>query len=535
MSAGTESPESRAPYIQNTVRDEFTSTTKDHIAKRVGYLCSNPDCRCSTIAAAVTHDGIINVGVAAHITAAAPGGPRYDSTLSREQRRDHTNGIWMCQTHGKLVDSDEEHFTVETLRKWKRDAERRAFQVLVAPTAKHELQVGEEALDAAVQRLINRLGLGPEENVDTVAARLAQAAAGDLAAFKRVSGWPPRAVALNLRMTNGGNERAFSVSGLVGTLDAFNEIAVIAPPGTGKTTTLIQVSDAILEQGHSTALFVPLGEWASQSDALLPSVLHRQAFDHFEERHLMLLAHHGGLVLLLDGWNELDLEARRRATADIKRLRRDFPRLGIVISTRRQALDVPITGPVVQIDVLTEEQQHEIARALRGDQGESLLDQALRTPGVRSLVSIPLYLTALLAHATGGAMPTTKEAVLHLFVSEHERSGERGEALRSVLFGRHPDVLTALAVEATSTANTAISETRARTVVRTVEDRLAEAGQITELPQPTTVLDLLVGQHTLIRSEVRDFFSASAVSRMVRVVRCGGSNARGRRRQRRRA
>ena len=104
MGAGPERSGSRAPYVQNTVRDEFTSTTKDHIAKRVGYLCSNPDCRCSTIAAAVTHDGIVNVGVAAHITAAAPGGPRYDSTLSREQRRHHTNGIWMCQTHGKLVE-----------------------------------------------------------------------------------------------------------------------------------------------------------------------------------------------------------------------------------------------------------------------------------------------------------------------------------------------------------------------------------------------------------------------------------------------
>jgi hypothetical protein len=489
------------------VRDEFTPTTKDYIAKRVGYLCSNPDCGCSTIAAAVSHDGIVNVGVAAHITAAAPGGPRYDSTLSREQRRHYTNGIWMCQTHGKLVDSDDKHFTVEMLRTWKRDAERRAFQALVAPAAQQELRVEPERLDAAVQRLIDRLGLAPEESVDAVAARLARAAASDLAVFKRVSGWPAHAVPLNLRMTDGGNERAFSVSGLAGALDAFNEITVIAPSGTGKTTTLIQVSDAILEEGRSVALFLPFGEWASATDALLQSVLRRQAFDGVQERHLMLLAQHGRLILLLDGWNELDLEARRRATAEIKRLRRDLPRLGIVISTRRQALDVPITGPVVQIDLLTEGQQKEIARALRGDQGENLLDQALRTPGVRGLVSIPLYLTTLLTHPTGAAMPTTKEAVLHLFVREHERSGERSEALRSALFGHHPDVVKALAVEATSTANTAISDTRARAVVRRVEDRLAEAGQITELPQPTAVLDLLVGQHTLVRSD-----SKSAVS-----------------------
>src|SRR5262249_31488552 len=162
----------------------------------------------------------------------------------------------------------------------------------------------------------------------------------DLAAFKRVSGWPTHAVPLSLRMTDAGNERPFSIAGLAAALEAFNEIAVIAPPGTGKTTTLIQVSDAILEQGRSVALFAPLGEWASGTDPLLPSFLRRQAFDGLRERHMMLLAHHGRLVLLLDGWNELDLEARRRATADINRLQRDFPRLAIIISTRRQALDV---------------------------------------------------------------------------------------------------------------------------------------------------------------------------------------------------
>jgi hypothetical protein len=123
-------------------------------------------------------------------------------------------------------------------------------------------------------------------------------------------------------MTDGGNEQhAFSVSAL-----AFNEISVVAPPDTGKTTTLIQASAAILApSGTNKAAARPCSEWASETD----TVLRRQAFDGFQERHLMLLAHHGLLVLLLDGWNELDIEARRRAKADIKGLRRDLPRLGI--------------------------------------------------------------------------------------------------------------------------------------------------------------------------------------------------------------
>ena len=58
----------------------------------------------------------------------------------------------------------------------------------------------------------------------------------------------------------------------------------------------------------------------------------------------MLLAHYGRLVLLLDGWNELDSELRQRATREIKSLQRDLPDLRIIVSTRQQALDVPISG-----------------------------------------------------------------------------------------------------------------------------------------------------------------------------------------------
>jgi hypothetical protein len=61
--------------------------------------------------------------MAAHITAASPGGPRYDPSLTPEARSGADNGIWLCHNHGKLVDNDRKRFTVEVLRRWKADAE----------------------------------------------------------------------------------------------------------------------------------------------------------------------------------------------------------------------------------------------------------------------------------------------------------------------------------------------------------------------------------------------------------------------------
>ena len=89
----------------------------------------------------------MNVGVAAHITSAAEGGPRFDPTLNSEQRSEAANGIWLCQTCAKLVDNDTSRFPVQLLLKWKIDAESRAMvrigraaQTLVEPASK--LKVG---------------------------------------------------------------------------------------------------------------------------------------------------------------------------------------------------------------------------------------------------------------------------------------------------------------------------------------------------------------------------------------------------------
>lgn len=71
-------------------------------------------------------DGIVNLGVAAHITAASPKGPRFDKRLTPRQRKSFDNGIWLCETCGKAVDADESVHTVHQLHLWKMRAEEEA-------------------------------------------------------------------------------------------------------------------------------------------------------------------------------------------------------------------------------------------------------------------------------------------------------------------------------------------------------------------------------------------------------------------------
>lgn len=65
-------------------RDDFKLDVKDTLARRAGMRCSNPNCRQPTSGPQQDPAKSVNVGVAAHITAAAKGGSRYDSLLSKE-------------------------------------------------------------------------------------------------------------------------------------------------------------------------------------------------------------------------------------------------------------------------------------------------------------------------------------------------------------------------------------------------------------------------------------------------------------------
>lgn len=108
--------------------DGFSKTTAHTLARRVNYHCSNPDCRRGTAGPRTDPARAVSIGQAAHITAAAPGGPRYDPSLTARQRSHPDNGIWLCANCHKLVDSDPERYTVELLRAWKAQAEEAARQ-----------------------------------------------------------------------------------------------------------------------------------------------------------------------------------------------------------------------------------------------------------------------------------------------------------------------------------------------------------------------------------------------------------------------
>ena len=106
---------------RNNNRDDFSQATRNRLAKQARHHCSNPCCR--QLTSAPTSDGAkdVNIGVAAHICAAAsgPGARRYRPDMTPEQRKSLENGIWLCQDCAKAIDSDDPTFSAEVLHGWK--------------------------------------------------------------------------------------------------------------------------------------------------------------------------------------------------------------------------------------------------------------------------------------------------------------------------------------------------------------------------------------------------------------------------------
>jgi hypothetical protein len=152
-------------------RDDFARAVRSGVAARVGFRCSNPSCQKITSGPAADASRALTIGVAAHVTAASPEGPRFDSSITQEQRNSIENAIWLCQSCSVLVDRDVVQFTATLMRAWKQRAENAAamglsagtkYRPIAATEVRSELSIAQLA---AVKALENEFGCHVETDI----------------------------------------------------------------------------------------------------------------------------------------------------------------------------------------------------------------------------------------------------------------------------------------------------------------------------------------------------------------------------------
>lgn len=116
-----------------SVRENFSSAVVVALRDRVNGFCSNPACGCGTTAPNAEPGRATRIGVAAHIAAASPRGPRYNEDLTIAERSGPENGIWLCQNCARKIDVNWKEYDVDLLLSWKLLAENRAAAWIGVP------------------------------------------------------------------------------------------------------------------------------------------------------------------------------------------------------------------------------------------------------------------------------------------------------------------------------------------------------------------------------------------------------------------
>jgi hypothetical protein len=171
-------------------------------------------------------------------------------------------------------------------------------------------------------------------------------------------------------------------------------------PGSGKSTTLLQLAQLISDRhACKVALLANVPEWSvsSAQDDLLAHCANRATFveQGVTVHHLRSLAQAGNLVVLLDGWNEVPSDSLHRVLLGLGRLRREFPRVALVVATR-MATGLAEADAVFRVMSLTDQLRDDIVTHTALPQ-DPRREAVRRDAALDEITRTPLYLAAFLA------------------------------------------------------------------------------------------------------------------------------------------
>ncbi len=349
-------------------RDDFSESVKRILRERVGNHCSNPECRKATSGPHSDPGKVVRLGVAAHITAAAPKGPRHNDGLSKKERMGIQNGIWLCQNCAKLIDADADKYPISLLLEWKQIAEKKAEDELnlrpgeeITRDVTNTLLAGSRVYYEALRgpngrfrflKISDILFTGTETkwldtNVDI------DINGADLESAPTV---PPRFPITNHvhripRFVGAGSKPAPNVLPMLWKLEVKHAV-IVGEGGMGKTVSLIQWWENLLDSGEKlkplpVPVFIALNEFNQVSEAkregfILETIRTNYGLGKItpgQIESLMKTPLRQGegfipsMVLLLDGFNEITAE-KRQLLFELNRLAEQYPGVQVIITSR---------------------------------------------------------------------------------------------------------------------------------------------------------------------------------------------------------
>ena len=289
-------------------------------------------------------------------------------------------------------------------------------------------------------------------------------------------------------------------------LEQHRHILLEAPPGSGKTTTLVQMARSLADH-DVLPILMHLPEWASSRQAGLADFLvaHSGPFQAraLQAAQVLQVLQQRPTVVLLNGWNELSSAGLELIEQRLQAEERKLPDTGFLVATRGHRFRPPLEGlSRITIQKLNRVERRSYLTEALGAAGDALADEIDRSPALNDLTRTPFILHEVMKlNRAGQALPATKMGILEQVTSLFEKSPEHGNWLvRAPLHGMASSYLSALAEEMTQRGDTLITEASARAICSQVSERLVQARQMKQPAAPSDILGALTDHHVLERT-----------------------------------
>ncbi len=291
------------------------------------------------------------------------------------------------------------------------------------------------------------------------------------------------------------------VEGLRAALTQSRRIALEAPGGGGKTTTLVQLATENQCDGE-VAFLIDLPAWIQSSVDILDFIARAPAFRSrsIGADDLARLAKRTHISFLLNGWNEVAEIHSSNAITALTQLERDFPAAGIITATRTHYISPPLPGAFrAKLRPLNRRQRADYLRQTLGDKADELRLQLESNRVLDDLTRTPLILAEVVTiFQSGSPIPTTRIGVLGAVMSVVENSDEHRPYLQTTpLSSRAYHYLKELAAQMTARGEVVIAEDNSCNIIQSFNAALLANNRIATAPEPASILHTLSAHHVL--------------------------------------
>jgi len=285
-----------------------------------------------------------------------------------------------------------------------------------------------------------------------------------------------------------------------------HRLVLYGSPGSGKTTTLIQVAQKLVDQ-ELVPFLLSLPEWIdSTNDNIIDYLVNNPCLSSksITTDNLLSLYKNGKCVFLLNGWNEVEPSNIKKATRLLARLNREYTAAGIILATRESSFSPPFFDESkLTIKELNNSQRRQLMQHLIS---EDISGKIENNRPLSQITRTPLFLIELIKiYQDNRTLPRTRVEIFEQVVRRIENSSKHSVNLQSPpISGKSEYYLTWLASYAIRLCQVIIKYDNACSEIKAANTQLQQDGQLQTVPESTETINILCDHHILVKSSYPD-------------------------------